>query len=158
MSKHQSRIDHWSLVIEIWSLRFGHSLVIGIWVLGFLGFVTAANADENAVLHLTNGGFVPGELKGSEQPSVLRWQSQSFTRPFEFSLNGVSAVHYSVPAKLPKPQRQKWPGWRSPRLQQARPPPRTNPLTRPVPRPRARPSHPPLRQSHRPSRPSPHCA
>ncbi len=58
---------------------------------------------DDAVLHLTNGGFVPGELKGSDQPSVLRWQSSRFTRPFEFSLGGVTAVQYVVPSKLPKP-------------------------------------------------------
>lgn len=58
---------------------------------------------DDAVLHLTNGGFLPGELKGSDQPSVLRWQSSRFTRPFEFSLGGVTAVQYVVPSKLPKP-------------------------------------------------------
>ena len=58
---------------------------------------------DDAVLHLTNGGFVPGELKGSEQPSVLRWQSSRFTQPFEFSLGGVTAVQYLVPSQLPKP-------------------------------------------------------
>ncbi len=64
--------------------------------------VPAFGADE-AVLHLTNGGFVPGELKGSDQSSVMRWQSSRFTRPFEFSLAGVNAVQYVVPSKLPKP-------------------------------------------------------
>ena len=71
-------------------------------VLWMLVCVPAFGADE-AVLHLTNGGFVPGELKGSEQPSVLRWQSSRCTQPFEFSLGGVNAVQYLVPSKLPKP-------------------------------------------------------
>ncbi|TXT37730.1 MAG: thiol-disulfide isomerase-like thioredoxin [Planctomycetota bacterium] len=67
-----------------------------------LAAIPVCGADD-AVLHLTNGGFVPGELKGSEQPSVMRWQSSQFTRPFEFSMAGVSAVQYAVPSKLPKP-------------------------------------------------------
>lgn len=71
-----------------------------IWAI--LTCLPTLGADE-AVLHLTNGGFVPGELQGSEQPSVLRWQSTQFTRPFEFSLGGVTAVQYVVPSKLPKP-------------------------------------------------------
>jgi thiol-disulfide isomerase/thioredoxin len=58
---------------------------------------------DDAVLHLTNGGFVPGDLKGSDQPRVMRWQSSRFARPFEFSLAGVNAVQYVVPSKLPKP-------------------------------------------------------
>ncbi|MBC7818657.1 MAG: TlpA family protein disulfide reductase, partial [Planctomycetaceae bacterium] len=71
--------------------------------MGILCFATCANADDSAVLHLTNGGFVPGVLKGSEQPSVMRWQSTRFTQPFEFSLGGVTAVQYMIPSKLPKP-------------------------------------------------------
>ena len=103
MSKTQGGIGHWLLVVGYWSLSFGHSLVIGIWALGLLCFATCANADDSAVLHLTNGSFVPGELKSSEQPSIFRWQSSRFTRPFEFSLSGVNAVQYVIPAKLPKP-------------------------------------------------------
>ncbi len=64
--------------------------------------VPVFGADE-AVLHLTNGSFVPGELKNSEQPTVLRWQSTRFTQPFEFSLGSVAAVQYTIPSKLPKP-------------------------------------------------------
>ena len=67
-----------------------------------LACVSAVGADD-AVLHLTNGGFVPGELKSSEQPTVLRWQSTRFLRPFEFSLNGVAAVQFVIPSTLPKP-------------------------------------------------------
>jgi thiol-disulfide isomerase/thioredoxin len=68
-----------------------------------LMLIAASSFADDAVLHLTNGGFVPGVLKNSEQPSVLRWQSSWFTSPFEFSLAGVSAVQYAVPVKLPKP-------------------------------------------------------
>lgn len=63
----------------------------------------AAFGADDAVLHLANGGFVPGELKSSEQPSIVRWQSPRFMSPFEFSIAGVSAVQYAVSSKLPKP-------------------------------------------------------
>lgn len=59
---------------------------------------------ETPVLHLTNGGFVPGTLKASEQPAVLRWQSASFTQPFEFSLNDITAIYFPVPAEQLKPK------------------------------------------------------
>ena len=62
-----------------------------------------AVGEDDAVLHLINGGFVPGELKSSEQPTVLRWQSTRFTQPFEFSLSGVAAVQFVIPTTLPKP-------------------------------------------------------
>lgn len=71
--------------------------------MGFLLLTTPMNADDAAVLHLSDGGFVPGELKSSEQPSVVRWQSSRFTQAFEFSMSGVSAVQYAIPPKLPKP-------------------------------------------------------
>jgi thiol-disulfide isomerase/thioredoxin len=56
-----------------------------------------------AVLHLANGDFVPGELRGSDDAGVLRWQSPLFTQPFDFILGGVSTVHYPPPAAMPKP-------------------------------------------------------
>lgn len=62
----------------------------------------AANADS-PVLHLTNGGFVSGELKKSASPDVVRWQGTSFTLPFEFSRHVVNAVHYPRMAEPPKP-------------------------------------------------------
>jgi thiol-disulfide isomerase/thioredoxin len=77
-------------------------LCVETCLVAVLCVTTAFGADE-AVLHLANGGFVPGELKSSEQPSVVRWQSPRFTSAFEFSLAGVSAVQYAVPSKLPKP-------------------------------------------------------
>ena len=55
----------------------------------------------SAVLHLTNGGFVPGALIASSQPDLIRWQSTAFTVPFDFPLKAVTAVHFSVPAELP---------------------------------------------------------
>ena len=103
MPKLQSRVDRWSLAIGHWALGIGHSLDIGIWTLVIFLSTMIVNAEESSVLHLTNGGFLPGELKSSEQPTVLRWQSTRFTQPFEFSLGGVTAVQYAIPPKLPKP-------------------------------------------------------
>lgn len=74
------------------------SLLIAI----LLACVPAVGADD-AVLYLTNGGFVPGELMSSKEPTVMRWQSKSFTQPFEFSLGGVAAVQFAIPSTLPKP-------------------------------------------------------
>src|SRR5271157_1679402 len=57
----------------------------------------------SAVLHLTNGGFVRGELAVSSQPDLIRWQSTAFTAPFDLPLKAVTAVHFSVTAELPRP-------------------------------------------------------
>ena len=72
-------------------------------ILSLLFADRAAKASDEAILHLTNGGFVPGELQSSKQPSVVQWRSAQFTRPFEFSLAAVNGVHYSVPSTPPKP-------------------------------------------------------
>ena len=63
----------------------------------------AVSADES-VLHLKNGDFVPGKLLGSDQPTVFRWKSSSFEQSLDFSQEHIDAIHYSVPADLPKPQ------------------------------------------------------
>src|SRR5271165_7419151 len=55
----------------------------------------------SAVLHLSNGGFVPGKLIASSQPDLIRWQSTAFTAPFDLPLKTVTAVHFSVSAELP---------------------------------------------------------
>ena len=60
-------------------------------------------AAEPAVLHLTNGGYVPGELSGSDEPNQLRWRSPVFVQPLEFPLSAVKAVRYQVPPDAPKP-------------------------------------------------------
>src|SRR5216683_2000673 len=64
----------------------------------------AADRAATAVLHLTNGDFVPGEVRGSEDPKVLPWRSPFFARPLEFPLSAVNAVHYAVLGPQPKPQ------------------------------------------------------
>ena len=73
------------------------------WLIGTTTAGAAPPVDPpSAVLHLTNGGFVPGVLISSSQPDLIRWQSNAFTVPFDFPLRAVTAVHFSVPAELPK--------------------------------------------------------
>jgi thiol-disulfide isomerase/thioredoxin len=64
---------------------------------------TPTAASEPAVLFLRNGGFVPGSLATSGQPGLIRWQPSSFTAAFEFSCGTFNAIHFPVPATLPKP-------------------------------------------------------
>jgi thiol-disulfide isomerase/thioredoxin len=64
----------------------------------------AADPEAGSVLHLNNGGSVVGELRGSRDPTVLRWHSPGFAQPLEFPLSAVSAVYYTVPGAPPKPR------------------------------------------------------
>ncbi len=49
-------------------------------------------------------GIRSGSLDASSQPDLIRWQSAAFTAPFDLDLKSVTAIHYSVPAELPKPR------------------------------------------------------
>src|SRR5438552_3935315 len=80
-----------------------HLFVHGISWFCLVAAATAADQATSSVLHLTNGGFVPGELRASEDPKVLRWRSPFFAQPVEFPLSAVNAVHYAVPAQQAKP-------------------------------------------------------
>jgi thiol-disulfide isomerase/thioredoxin len=86
-------------------VRAGLSSVLVAWLFGMTmaGAVPPAGS-PSSVLHLTNGGFVPGELIASSQPDLIRWQPTAFTAPFDFPLKAVTAVHFSVPAELPGPR------------------------------------------------------
>jgi thiol-disulfide isomerase/thioredoxin len=72
--------------------------VVGILWLGLVNVAMAANPVASAVLHLTNDSYLPGELRGSDDPNVVRWHSPIFGRPLEFPLSAVKAVNYPVPA------------------------------------------------------------
>ena len=65
----------------------------------------AAGADPTApaVLHLTDGGRLPGAPRGSADPAVWRWESPAFTRPLDFPVGVVAGVHYAVPPVPPRP-------------------------------------------------------
>jgi thiol-disulfide isomerase/thioredoxin len=62
-----------------------------------------ADPAAGPVLHLADGGFVPGTFQDSDRPGTLRWQATPFTAPFDFEINAVSAVHLPVPAQPPRP-------------------------------------------------------
>src|SRR5438132_12808919 len=78
-------------------------LVHGIFWFWLAAAATAADKAASSVLHLTNGGSVPGELRASENPKVLRWRSPLFAQPLEFPLSAINAVHYAVPGPQAKP-------------------------------------------------------
>ena len=59
-----------------------------------------AAAPSSAVLHLTDGSFVPGDLDDSTRPGVFRWQASAFVSPFEFPVNRVNAIHWPPPAAI----------------------------------------------------------
>ncbi len=91
---------------ELHSPRF--SIQAAILACAFFASSLAQSAEQAAkpaaaaVLHLTNGGFVVGELKNSGGPARLGWQSPLFAAPFDFDVNLVNAVHFPLPAELPK--------------------------------------------------------
>jgi peroxiredoxin len=63
-----------------------------------------AAAPSSAVLHLTDGSFIPGDLDDSNKPGVFRWQASAFVSPFEFPVNRVNAIHWPPPAAIAKPE------------------------------------------------------
>jgi len=69
----------------------------------FMPARAAERPNAAGVLHLTNGGFVNGELKDSDGKSRLGWKSPLFASAFAFDVNAVSSVNFPVPAKLPRP-------------------------------------------------------
>src|SRR5689334_20493814 len=76
-------------------------ICVHLWLISSVAH--AAEPSAPAVLHLTNGGFVPGELTGSEEPNEVRWRSPVFVDPLTFPLSAVQAVRYTVPADAPPP-------------------------------------------------------
>jgi peroxiredoxin len=85
-------------------LRVAIGLVLLLPATRALAADAAPRGAESAVLHLTNGGFVAGELKGSGAASRLGWQSPLFTGSFAFDVDGVNAVHFPLPPVLPRAQ------------------------------------------------------
>jgi len=71
-----------------------------------LGLCLASGAQAaeppRSVVHLMNGSFLPGELRGSADSQVLRWESPIFARPLELPLSSVKAIHYPGSAAPPK--------------------------------------------------------
>lgn len=71
-----------------------------------------AHADEGAspekrsmaVVRLAGDAFASGELRPSNAPGTLAWQSPAFTRPFEFRLGAVRGVRFPSPADTTRPE------------------------------------------------------
>ena len=59
---------------------------------------------EHSVLHLSNGDHISGRLVQPLEANGLGWQSTLFETPFNFPLDSVVAVHFPVPATLPRPE------------------------------------------------------
>ena len=60
-----------------------------------------------AVLHLTDGSFVAGELCVTRPGrAFFRWQASAFVSPFEFPVNRVNAIHWPPPAALAQARRR----------------------------------------------------
>src|SRR5262245_23913926 len=64
----------------------------------------APGTPQGSVLHLSNGGYVPGSLAESDRPGRLSWQGSAFASPFDFDIYNVNAVHCPVPANPPAPR------------------------------------------------------
>jgi peroxiredoxin len=86
--------------------RFG--LLLSIAATGLtISIASAAEpapaAPSSAVMHLTDGSFIPGTLGDTARPGVLRWQAGAFVSPFEFPVDRVNAIHWPPPTVIPKP-------------------------------------------------------
>ncbi|WP_422924834.1 TlpA family protein disulfide reductase [Singulisphaera sp. PoT] len=62
-----------------------------------------APAPKSAVLNLSDGGFVAGEIKDSDKANVVRWQADAFVAPFEFDLKSVQSLAFPSGGESPKP-------------------------------------------------------
>jgi thiol-disulfide isomerase/thioredoxin len=69
----------------------------------FAGVASAADGKPTSTLHLSNDGFIAGELRGSDNPQMLRWHSPLFASPLEFPLSALKAVQYEVAGQPPAP-------------------------------------------------------
>jgi thiol-disulfide isomerase/thioredoxin len=61
-----------------------------------------APAPAGLVLHLANGGRVPGALLETDKAATVRWQGAHFASPFAFPLQAVSAVQSQSAGKPTK--------------------------------------------------------
>ena len=92
------------VVVSASWLRFGLAAILGLALNG------DAVADEpssppptRAVLHLSDGSFLPGQLGDSTRAGVFRWQGSAFVSPFEFPATRINAIHWPPAKEGPKP-------------------------------------------------------
>src|SRR5436309_2285570 len=83
--------------------RWRVGLTSAVW-LCVAATVSAADPPARAVLHLVNESHVSGEVRGSDDPKVMRWRSPAFAEPLDFPLAAVRAVHYEALAPPPAPR------------------------------------------------------
>ena len=83
------------------------SFLIGVIAIVTASPVATSQAADSSpllpVLHLANDSFLPGQPLDTDQPDALRWQSPSFTKPFQFPLSGISTAEFPVVLPRPKP-------------------------------------------------------
>jgi len=83
--------------------RWSVGLTSAVW-LCVAATASPADPPTRAVLHLVNESHVPGEVRGSDDPKVLRWRSPAFAEPLDFPLGAIRAVHYEAMAPPPAPR------------------------------------------------------
>jgi thiol-disulfide isomerase/thioredoxin len=81
-----------SRTLWCWLVALGWS-----WSLGLAAGAAEPPRDQ-AVLHLIDGGFVPGMVCDSDRAGELCWQGTSFVEPFDFKLGVVESVQFPAPA------------------------------------------------------------
>src|SRR5262249_43674203 len=75
-------------------------VVMLVWSIGQAAGASepVAAPREGPVLHLTNGGLVPGWVRDSDRVGVLRWQGASFIQPFAFAPGTAEWARFPAPA------------------------------------------------------------
>ncbi|MHC5538040.1 TlpA family protein disulfide reductase [Singulisphaera rosea] len=68
-----------------------------------LGDEAATRSPTPSVLRLQNGGVLPGALTDSPDGATLRWQAAPFVAPFDFPIDEVQSVQYTLEGEPPKP-------------------------------------------------------
>lgn len=68
-----------------------------------LGDEPPARPTTPAVLRLQNGGVIPGVLADSPDGAIVRWQAAPFVAPFDFPIDEVHSVQYTLEGEPPKP-------------------------------------------------------
>ncbi len=68
-----------------------------------VGKDTIAKSGAAATLHLADGDYLAGELRGCGEAKTLRWQGSAFAAPLDFPLGSVSTVSFPVRGPRPRP-------------------------------------------------------
>lgn len=74
-----------------------------LWLCLAAATAVAAPPPAPSTLRLSNDGYLPGQLQGSPDPSVVHWRSPYFAQPLRFPADAVRGVYYAVPSTAPEP-------------------------------------------------------